>query len=260
MPKKPVIAAQPHTVSGFMKTPADVATTLARLKKLGYEAVETPVPCVTPAEFRKMALDAGLPPLAGGTSIDELRTDFAKVVTRCHDLGVDRVMIAYLWIVPYKTVADFKKVFKEMDGFAKRLAKEGILLEYHNHSHEFEKLGIKNGTGGKTILDMMFETAPNLHAKLDFGWIVRGGGNPVAWAKKMKGRLGQVHIKDWGVIDDKPAWREIGEGGIQWPEVLKACQASGTTHFIVEQDSCPVTNDPFLSLAISRKNLKAMGY
>ena len=259
MPKKTVIAAQLHTVRDFIKTPEEVVKTLARLKKMGYDALEGNPACMEPAEFRKMSLDAGLPPLAAGTGYDELRDDFGKTVKRCRDLGVANACIAYLWPKPYVTIADWKKVAKQINGFAARLAKEGIALEYHNHAHEFEKVGVKNGAGGTMMLDLLLDNAPLLQAKLDFGWVVRGGQCPVAWAKKMKGRLGQVHLKDWGVFNNEPVWRAIGEGGIQWPDVFKACKASGTTCFIVEQDGCPISNDPFLSLAISRKNIKAMG-
>ena len=80
-----------------------------------------------------------------------------------------------------------------------------------------------------------------------------------ARAVKLKGRLDQVHLKDWGVMDDKEIWRAIGEGGIDWPAVFQACKAAGTRDYSAEQDSCPVTNDPFLSQAISRRNIKAMG-
>ena len=259
MPKKPVIAVQLHTVRDFIKTPEEVVKALARLKKLGYDALEGNPACVEPAEFRKMLLDAGIENVAAGTGLDELRNDFGNAVKLCHDLGVTYTMIAYLWIKPYVTQADFKKVAKEIDRYAARLLKEGITLQYHNHMHEFEKVGVKNGAGGKMILDMLFDNAPNLQGKLDFGWVVRGGHDPVFWAKKMKGRLDQVHIKDWGVVENEPVWRAIGEGGIQWADVFKACKASGTTCYIVEQDACPITKDPFLSLAISRKNIKALG-
>ena len=259
MPKKNIIAAQFYTVRDFNKTPADVAKSLARIKKMGYDALEGNPECVEPAEFRKMALDAGLPLLAGGTGLDDLRADLGKTVKRCNDLGVARATIAYLWPNPYVTQNDWKKVAREIDRYAVRLAKEGIALEYHNHAHEFEKVGVKNGQGGKMMLDLLLDNAPNLQAKLDFGWVVRGGQDPVAWAKKMKGRLAQVHVKDWGIVNNEPVWRAIGEGGIQWVDVFKACKASGTTCFIVEQDNCPVSNDPFLSLAISRKNIQALG-
>ena len=111
------------------------------------------------------------------------------------------------------------------------------------------------------FLDLLFAyTNPAyLQAELDLGWVARGNQSPVAWVRKMVGRLDQVHLKDWGVQADHPVWRAIGEGGICWPCVFKACKIAGTRDYIVEQDACPLTGDPFLSLAVSRKNIKAMG-
>ena len=260
MPKKPVIAAQLYTLRDFLKTPAEVAKTMAKVKKIGYDAAQISGVCpMDPAELRKLMLAAGVEPIGAHIGLNEFRTAEKKVIADCKAWGIKYVAIPWLPRENYKTLADWKVLFKEFDGYAARFAKEGLVVQYHNHMFEFEKFGIKKGAGGQTILDMMYANTKFLQAELDFGWVVRGGHCPVAWAKKMKGRLDQVHFKDWGIINDQPAWREIGEGGIDWVSVYKACKASGTTDFIVEQDSCPVTNDPFLSLSISRKNIKAMG-
>jgi sugar phosphate isomerase/epimerase len=106
---------------------------------------------------------------------------------------------------------------------------------------------------------MLYQYTDMLQAELDFGWVARGGNNPVAWALKMAGRLDQVHLKDWGIKENEPVWRAIGEGGLDWPAIFKACKKAGTRDYIVEQDSCPLTDDPFLSLAISRRNIRAFG-
>jgi sugar phosphate isomerase/epimerase len=50
---------------------------------------------------------------------------------------------------------------------------------------------------------------------------------------------------------------EIGEGNLDWPEILEACVEAGTEWYIVEQDTCQ--RDPFESLAISYRNLREMG-
>ncbi|MBE3070708.1 MAG: sugar phosphate isomerase/epimerase, partial [Planctomycetes bacterium] len=69
----------------------------------------------------------------------------------------------------------------------------------------------------------------------------------------------QVHLKDWRLIGGEPAWTEVGEGNLNWPAILKACKAARVRHYIVEQDDCPVTKDPFRSIAVSLRNLRAMG-
>ena len=258
--KKPVVAAQLYTLREFLKTPADMVATLKRVKKIGYDAAQiSGVGPIDPAELRKLMLDAGVTPIGAHVGLNEFRTDVKKVIADCQAWGIRYVAIPWLPRQEYTTLPAWKGLFKEFEGYARVLAKAGIVLQYHNHMFEFEKFGIVNGKGGKTVLDMLYDGTKLLQAELDFGWVVRGGHSPVAWAQRMKGRLDQVHLKDWGVVNDQPVWRAVGEGGIDWPAVIKACRQSGTTDFIVEQDSCPVSNDPFLSLKISRDNLRKMG-
>ena len=60
-----------------------------------------------------------------------------------------------------------------------------------------------------------------------------------------------------GVNDKREQYMmEVGEGNLNWPLILKTCKASGVKWYIVEQDTC--YRDPFESLGISLKNLKAM--
>lgn len=260
MAKKYVVAAQLYTLRDFLKTPADMVKTMARVKKIGYDAAQiSGVGPIDPAELNALMNKAGVTPIGAHVGLNEFRADIDKVIADCQAWDIGYVAIPWLAHQEFKTLADWKKLFREFERYAKRCAKEGLTVQYHNHMFEFEKFGIKNGAGGTTILEMLYSGTELLQAELDLGWVVRGGHDPVAWARRMKGRLDQVHLKDWGVVNNEPVWRAVGEGGIDWPAVIKACKAAGTKHFIVEQDECPITNDPFRSLAISRKNLLAMG-
>ena len=49
---------------------------------------------------------------------------------------------------------------------------------------------------------------------------------------------------------------EIGEGVLNWPEIIAACRSIGVKWYIVEQDTCP--GDPVDSLAISHRNMLRM--
>jgi sugar phosphate isomerase/epimerase len=55
----------------------------------------------------------------------------------------------------------------------------------------------------------------------------------------------------------EPLMMEVGEGNLNWPEILKACKAAGVRWYIIEQDVCQ--RDPFESLEISLKNVREMG-
>ncbi|MCL1910040.1 MAG: sugar phosphate isomerase/epimerase [Kiritimatiellaeota bacterium] len=256
MAKKFKVAAQMYGFRDFMKTPDQMKPTLKKVKKMGYDFAQiSGVGAVDTAELRKMCEGEGVTPIGTHVSLPLFRENEKNVIAYCHALGVKYVAIPWLPASDYKTLADWKKLFKEFDGYAKRFAKEGLVVQYHNHDFEFEKFGIKNGAGGATILEMLYAGTEFLQAELDFGWIARGGADPANWAAKMKGRLDQVHLKDWGIVGGKPEFRAIGEGSLDWARIIAAAKKSGTTDFIVEQDTCPVTNDPFLSYAISRKNL-----
>jgi sugar phosphate isomerase/epimerase len=235
---------------------------MKRVKQIGYDAAQiSGVGPIAPDELRDIMLDAGVEPIGAHVDVGQFRDNLQGVIADCHAWGIEYVAIPWLDFSKLTTTADWKALAKEFNGFGKILAKEDIVLQYHNHMFEFEKFGIKNGRGGTMFLDLLYSyTDPcYLQAELDLGWVARGNQSPVAWVNKMKGRLDQVHLKDWGVMKNEPVWRAIGEGGIDWPAVFKAFKAAGTIHHIVEQDSCPITNDPFLSLKVSRQNLKAMG-
>ena len=259
---KPIIAAQLFTLREFMQKPADMAKTMKRVKKIGYDAAQVSgVGPIDPAELRKLMLDAGVQPIGAHVGLVKFRESLQKdVIDYCKALGISYVAIPWFDSKSLKTLAEWKKLFREFEGYAVKLAKEGIHLQYHNHMFEFEQFGVKGGKGGTTLLEMLYSGTKVLQAELDFGWVARGGHSPAKWALRMAGRADQVHLKDWSVVNGgEIVWRAIGEGGIDWPEVFKACKKAGTKYYIVEQDSCPITNDPFKSLAISRANLKAMG-
>ena len=73
----------------------------------------------------------------------------------------------------------------------------------------------------------------------------------------MKGRAPLVHFKDMVVFGGKPIMAEVGEGNLNWPAIIEACKEADVQWYLVEQDTCQ--RDPFESMAISFRNLKAMG-
>jgi sugar phosphate isomerase/epimerase len=50
---------------------------------------------------------------------------------------------------------------------------------------------------------------------------------------------------------------EIGEGNLNWPAILQACQEANVEWYAIEQDICQ--RNPFDSLRISYENLRGMG-
>ena len=65
-----------------------------------------------------------------------------------------------------------------------------------------------------------------------------------------------VHLKDMAMNGSEQLFAEVGEGNLEWPEILEACREAEIEWYLVEQDVCQ--REPMESLGISLKNLRAM--
>ena len=64
MAKQVQIAAQLYTLRDFLKTPADIADAMPRVRKAGYATAQiSGVGPIDPAELRRIMLDAGVEPI-----------------------------------------------------------------------------------------------------------------------------------------------------------------------------------------------------
>jgi sugar phosphate isomerase/epimerase len=248
------IAAQMYTLRDFCKTAADLAQTASKLKAIGYQAVQVsgigPVPT---ADIRKILDDAGLTICGTHTNIETVRDSLPSLITELKTLGCETSAVAYM-APDWRTPEGVKEFCAIMERAGAAMRAEGLWLGYHNHSFEFAKIG------DKLMLDLMYEytTRENIWAEVDTHWIQHGGAEPAAWIRRFKGCMPVVHFKDYGIIGDKPVFMEVGEGNLNWPSILDACKYAGVQWHCVEQDNCN-GRDPFESLAISLRNLNAMG-
>jgi sugar phosphate isomerase/epimerase len=105
----------------------------------------------------------------------------------------------------------------------------------------------------------MMEESPDLYFILDVFWVQAGGMNPCTYIEKLKGRIKIIHFKDFRVNGRTRQFAEIGEGNLQWNEIIPLCEKTGVHCAVIEQDA-DFLKDPFDSLAISKKFLVENGY
>lgn len=67
-----------------------------------------------------------------------------------------------------------------------------------------------------------------------------------------------MHFKDLKIVKNEAKFGEVGEGNLDWNEIIAACDEAGVLAAAVEQDICPA--DPVDSLEISYKNLTKLGF
>jgi sugar phosphate isomerase/epimerase len=245
------LAIQLYTLRDFLKTPADIAATLRRVKQIGYDAVEVAgLGRIDAAELAKMLGGEGLVCCGGHVPMEKLKIDLQKVIDDHRKWGCSTIAVPGYW---GKTLADFGNFADEFNMIVQTLGHAGMSLGYHNHSHELVK------HDGRTPLGLLLEKlSPKAWFEIDTYWLVHGGADPIAWIDKVHGRMPCVHLKDMGIeAGGHQFMAEVGEGNLNWPGILSACRGAGTRWLVVEQDVC--RHDPFVSIEMSLKNLRGMG-
>ena len=247
------LAAQLYTLRDFCKTPKDLAESLAKVKKIGYDVVQVSgIGPISYPDLKKILDDTGITVCATHIPYQRMVDETEKVIEEHYLIECKYPAIGGL-PDEYRNAQGYAKFAKEATEVGKKLAKGGLRFGYHNHSFELERYGERTG------LQILYEDSDPLYfkAEIDTYWIQHGGVDPAWWIERLAGRIPLVHLKDMTVRKGTPIMAEVGEGNLNWPAIIAACKRAGVEWYIVEQDTCE--RDPFESLAISFRNLKAMG-
>lgn len=241
------IALQLYTLRDFIRTPGDIAATLKKVAGIGYRAVQVSgMGPIDEAELVAICNGEGLTICATHEPGDVILKSPEKVVERLSKLGCKYTAYPYPAGIDFADESSVQGLISGLERSGAVLAAAGQTLLYHNHAHEFIRVG------GQTILERIYaETDPRfLAAEPDTYWVQYGGGDPVAWIEKLCGRVPVLHCKDYVVEPpDRPRFAEVGAGNLNWSAIVAAAGKAGTEWFVVEQDTCP--GDPFESIRIS---------
>lgn len=261
MEQKLILAAQLYTATQQLQTPEGVERAFARIHQDGYLAAQASgLGPIAAERLRDIAQNYHVEICCTHSSFERMQTDLDGLIREhriygCHNIGIGAMPQAYRG-----SLEGYQAFMKVVNPIARRLADEGFHLTYHNHNFEFVRYG------GASLLDRMIEESdPNLHFILDTYWIQAGGGNPSDYIRKAAGRMEVCHLKDMQLVND-PAnellgvsarFAPVGEGNLNFRDILTACAESGVKYAAVEQDDC-YGDDPFDCLARSRKNTLAL--
>lgn len=243
------VAAQSYTIRDYTKTAAEVASSMKKIREIGYKAVQiSGMGPIDENELHSILDGEGLTCCATHENGQTILDHPEAVVQRLKKLHCKYTAYPYPAGITFDSLETVKAFAKKLEHAGEVMAKAGITLTYHNHHMEFQKIH------HKTILETIYkETNPAfLQGEPDTYWIQAGGGNPLSWCQKLKGRLPLLHMKDFGLDpSNRPIYEEIGYGNLEWKKIIPAAEKSGCVWFIVEQDANWENNDPFLSLKMS---------
>ena len=256
--------AQLYTLKNYTKTLEDFENSLKKVAEIGYKYVQVSGTCDLEPEWLKEKLDKyGLkcvlthvkPPI-------KLYNDPQKCceehsVFGCNYIGLGSM--PRLWVADQFTNDDVIDLFiKDFTPVMETLKANGKYLMYHNHGEEFDKL-----SNGHTMWDDLASRIPAdlMGFIVDVFWVQKAGKNPVKELKNLAGRVPCVHFKDYKYVrgaEEKIQFAPVGEGNLDWDEIIKACEESDVEFALVEQDDC-FGRDPFECLKSSFEFMKSKG-
>ena len=240
----------------------DVPGTLARVRAMGIQEVETAGTWGQTVEEHRAALDkAGLRCRAAHMPYERLSTDMAAVLKDAKTLGASWVVCAW---IPHDRAKPFARedALKAGETFNKagQAAKgEGLRFAYHCHGYEF--IPSPEGTLFDTFLGATDKALVNIEVVVF--WAKAGGADPAKLISSLKGRVPFLHVKDMRKGLTFPAGTSgapdetnvvVGTGQIDWPVVLRAAAKSGTEAYFIEDES----PDPFGQIPQSLRYLEGL--
>jgi len=248
--KRETIALQIYSVRGDLEK--DFYGTLRAVKEMGYAGVEfAGLYGHDPLEVKAFCEEIGLKALSAHVSYPEFMGNLEGTVNTYAALGVPYIAIPWLDEERRPGHAGYPEFLEGMKAISAALKEKGIVLSYHNHDFEFEKVD------GKYILDIMYEdlSPEQLQTQLDTCWVNVGGENPADYVKKYSGRIPTVHLKDflgsksenmYGLIGvegtetkadgTKFMLTPVGKGCQDFKAIVAAADEGGAKWYIVEQD------------------------
>jgi sugar phosphate isomerase/epimerase len=227
--------------------PNDYAGTLKQLGALGFKEVESAgYNGHTAPEVTKAIQDAGLKLVSAHYPSDALQKNFDKILDFEHSLGTANIICSYPGKAPTSKASgenfsldDFKWNAAEFNKFGEKTAAAGIKFGYHNHTVEFRPTD-----GAIPFVELMRLTNPaHVNVEMDCGWVLVGGGDPIALLNQFPNRITMLHVKDFQKLPtatDKtePHPVELGQGKIDYAPILAAAAKTGhIQHLFVEQEA-----------------------
>jgi sugar phosphate isomerase/epimerase len=226
----PTPGIQLYTLRSLMAK--DVEQTLATVADMGYREVEfAGYFGRRPEQIRDALTNLDLLAPSAHVDIEALGSTWSQTIDRAAVMGHRYLILA--WIAPARrgSIDGWRRLGDQLNEAGELAARAGITIGYHNHDFEFAPVD------GRLPYDVLLKaTDPNLVTlELDLYWIIKAGGDPVAYFEKGQGRYSMVHVKD---MDATPArgMTDPGKGIIEFEKILPAAAAAGVRHWFIEHD------------------------
>jgi len=240
----------------------DTDGVLKRIAEIGYTEVEPGravldklVPLLAKYKLKPTSCHMEQELVVGG----DAKVTLPEAIESAKKAGVKMMIFPYLAPAKRGGPDAMRKFADQMNEAGSKVVAAGMKFGYHNHAFEF------GGNPGERPIDIFVERFdPKIVGfQIDVFWVSVAGNDPVEWINRLKQRVISVHLKDKAADQPvlyaenvpKTAFKEVGNGSLDFAAILHAATSVGVKNFFVEQDQTP--GDPLASLAQSYKYLRS---
>ncbi len=202
---------------------------------------------LSPEEFRKMATERGLKPIAMHFPYKRYRDDVEGIAREAKALGLQYVGCPWIDHKAPFDEAQCREAAAVFNKAGEALAQHGLKFYYHNHGYEFAPYG------DGTLFDLLVtETNPQyVSFQLDVLWAFLPGQDLVKLMEKYPNRWSLLHLKDLrkgvplanGPQSSTALTNDVtlGTGQVDWVPVLRTAEKLGVQYYFIEDESPTVT-------------------
>lgn len=229
------IAAQVYSLRDMAQE--DFAGTMRALKECGYQGVELAgLYGLAPETVRDCLRELELVPVSAHVPLVDFFGDMKGTVKGYHVIGCRYIAIPWLPLQQLYGGSEFEETRRLLTKASARVAKYGMELLYHNHTHEFQ-----TATDGTPVLDGFFGAFDGgvLQAEPDLCWAKVAGADPETLLRRYRDRCPVVHMKDYRMEGDTVLLTALGEGVQDVPALVRTAGECGAKWLVAEQDDHP---------------------
>ena len=211
-----------------------------------------PTPAVTGnwALWREFRTSRGQPVFPDSCTLDTVLADAATFVT------ITNLTVVMFAPGERRTLDDYRRRAQEVNSAADRCRRAGFTLAYHNHSYEYQPID------GQIPMELLLrEFDPGVQLEVDVLWTALADDDPASFIRRHADRVVALHLKDRARgapavytgenrdFIDRGGVVPIGDGALDFHQVLAAADAAGVRYRFVEDES---TGDRYEGLLKSR--------
>ncbi|MEO1657703.1 MAG: TIM barrel protein [Pseudomonadota bacterium] len=240
------IGVQLYSIRDIFST--DQYTVLQRLAEMGTRELEfAGLYRADPQSIKDTMDEHGMTAPACHFQLEQLESDLPAAIAETKTLGASYVVLPYVRLKRRQSMDDWRTVFRIMSTVADQLHDEGLKFAYHPHEFEFAEMD------GEVPFDaMLAETREDrVLVEMDFYWMAVAGRAPEDVFDAHPGRVQLAHLKDYSA-DGSMA--NLGEGTLDFPDLIVKAQAAGLRHGFIERDDLPAPYYDGLQTSIDHLN------